>query len=606
MRIFCSVCVILCGLAVSGSPAVRGADQPTATLAHIRLHGDLDEAPTAEDPLFGAAAENFQSKLDRIRKAQRDKAIDGLFLQLDGLEIGWGKLHELRGAVARFRQAGKKVYAYMEAGDSKDYLMAIACDQVCLPESGWLMLTGMRAEVSFYKDLLDKIGVKADMLQMGSYKGTGELLTQNHMSPQFRERLESVLDDHFDKDLIGLMVESRPKQKWTADQVKMLIDQGPYTAKAAAAAGLIDQVAYRDQFEKDLKKDYKADHLKVTKNYGQAKEEELDLSNPFAIFKLLKPPKKSTTSGPTIAVIYATGVIVSGKGGDGLLGGQTMGSTTMIEAIRQAENDKNVKAIVLRVDSPGGSALASDLIWNELRQSKKPVIASMSDTAASGGYYISMAANKIFAEPGTLTGSIGVVGGKMVIGGLYDLIGLKTEVLARGANSGIFSSTSPFSESERKAITGLMKDVYDQFVDKAILGRARAGKKFDKEEFLKLAEGRIWTGRQAKANGLVDELGTLDDAIAAAKSIGGLKKDADVELLVLPKPRNFIDMLMESRSDTRLSSLRTGRLDGPMPAAVSGSAALPELARHFRHLEGLLQLRGDPVWTILPCQVEIR
>jgi protease-4 len=606
MRIRYYICVILFGLAVSGNTAVRGADQPTATLAHIRLHGELDESPTADDPLFGAASENFQSKLDRIRKAQKDKSIDGLFLQLDGLEIGWGKLHELRGAVARVRQAGKKVYAYMEAGDSKDYLLAIACDQVCLPESGWLMLTGMRAEVSFYKDLLDKIGVKADMLQMGSYKGTGEVLTQNHMSPQFRERLESVLDDHFDQDLVGLMVESRTKQKWTADQVKKLIDQGPYTAKAAAAAGLIDQVAYRDQFEKDLKKDFKADHLKVTKNYGQAKEEELDLSNPFAIFKLLKPPKKSTTSGPTIAVIYATGVIVTGKGGDGLLGGQAIGSTTMIEAIRQAENDKNVKAIVLRVDSPGGSALASDLIWNELRQSKKPVIASMSDTAASGGYYISMTANKIFAEPGTLTGSIGVVGGKMVIGGLYDLIGLKTEVLARGANSGIFSSTTPFSESEKKAITGLMKDTYDQFVDKAIQGRARAGKKFDKEEFLKLAEGRIWTGRQAKANGLVDELGTLDDAIAAAKSIGGLKKDVDVELLVLPKPRNFIDMLMESRSDTRLSSLRAGQVKGPMAAAVSISAALPELGRHFRHLEGLLQLRSDPVWVILPCRVEVR
>src|SRR6266571_4502751 len=320
MRIRYYLCVILCGLAVSGNTAVRGADQATATLAHIRLHGELDESPTAEDPLFGAATENFQSKLDRIRKAEKDKSIDGLFLQLDGLEIGWGKLHELRGAIARVRQSGKKVYAYMEAGDSKDYLLAIACDQVCLPESGWLMLTGMRAEVSFYKDLLDKIGVKADMLQMGSYKGTGEVLTQNHMSPQFRERLESVLDDHFDQDLVGLMIQSRTKQQWTPDQVKQLIDQGPYTAKAAAAAGLVDRVAYRDQFEQELKKELKAERIKISKNYGQSKEEEIDLTNPFAIFKLLKPPKKSTTSGPAIAIIYATGVIVSGKGGDSLLG----------------------------------------------------------------------------------------------------------------------------------------------------------------------------------------------------------------------------------------------------------------------------------------------
>lgn len=603
MRFTSSLGIVSCLVVLISGPAARCADQPTATLAHIRLHGELDETPTADDPLFGTAAENFQSKLDRIWKAQRDKTIDGLFLHIDGLEIGWGKLHELRGAVARFRQAGKKVYAYLESGDTKDYLLAIACDEVCLPESGWLMLTGMRAEVSFYKDLLDKIGVKADMLQMGSYKGTGEVLTQNHMSPQFRERLESVLDDHFDKDLLDVIVESRSQQKWTADQVKKLIDQGPFTGKAAAAAGLIDRVTYRDQYEQDLKKQLKVDHIKITKNYGQAKEEELDLSNPFAIFKLLKPPKKSTTSGPTIAVIYATGVIVSGKGGDGLLGGQAVGSTTMIEAIRQAENDKNVKAIVLRVDSPGGSALASDLIWNELRRSKKPLIASMSDTAASGGYYISMAANKIFAEPGTLTGSIGVVGGKVVIGGLYDLVGLKTEVLARGTNSGIFSSTTPFSESERKAITGLMKDAYDQFVDKAIQGRARSGRKFEKEEFLKLAEGRIWTGRQAKANGLVDELGTLEDAVAAAKTMAGLKKDAEIELLVLPRPRNLIDMLMESRSDTRLSVLSSARNAHGWPSV---SLAFPEMTHHFRSLEGLLQLRSDPVWTILPCRVDVR
>jgi protease-4 len=583
-------------LVIARGPVVRGADPSTATLAHIRLHGDLDEAPTAEDPIFGTAAENFQSKLDRIRKAERDKNINGLFLHIDGLEIGWGKLHELRHAIAHFRQAGKKAYAYLESGDTKDYLLAIACDEVCIPESGWLLLTGMRAEVSFYKDLLEKIGVKADMLQMGSYKGSGEVLTQNHMSPQFRERLVSVLDDHFDKDLVELIALSRAKQKWTPDQVKKLIDQGPFTGKAAAAAGLIDRVAYRDQFEQDLKKELKVDQIKITKNYGQAKEEELDLSNPFAIFKLLKPPKKSTTNGPSIAVIYATGVIVSGKGGDGLLGGKAVGSTTMLEAIRQAESDKNVKAIVVRVDSPGGSALASDLIWNELWHSKKPVIASMSDTAASGGYYISMAANRIFAEPGTLTGSIGVVGGKIVIGGLYDLIGLKTEVIARGANSGIFSTTTPFSDSERKAIKGLMMDVYEQFVDKAMQGRARAGKSFTKEEFLKLAEGRIWTGRQAKANGLVDELGTLGDAITAAKSMAGMKKDADVELLVLPRPRNFIDMLMESRTDTRIPSLRN----------ISAIKLAPDVQKHLRSLDSFLQLRSDPVWAILPARVEVR
>jgi protease-4 len=595
LRLVWVMALVLVGF---GGP-VSGADEKTAaTVAHIKLHGSLDEAPVAEDPLFGTSAENFQNKLDRIHKAAKDKNIQGLLLQIDGLSIGWGKLHELRKAVADFGKSGKKSFAYLESGDTKDFLLAIACDEVCLPESGWLMLTGMRAEVSFYKDLLDKIHVKADMLQIGDYKGTGEVLTRNSMSPQFRERLESVLDDHFDKDLVELIAKSRAKKQLTNERAKELINQGPFTARAAAEAGLVDRVAYLDHFEDSLKSDLKAEQVKISKNYAQAKEEEIDLSNPFAIFKLLKPPKKAGPKGPAIAVIYASGMIVTGKSVDSFMGGETVGSTTLIEAIRQAEKDRNVKAIVLRVDSPGGSSLASDLIWNQLNQSKKPVVASMSDVAASGGYYISMAAQKIFAEPGTLTGSIGVVGGKIVIGELYDKLGMKTEVIARGAHAGILSSTTSFSESERKAMTALMKDVYDQFVDKAIKGRQKAGKKFERSDFLKLAEGRIWTGRQAKAQGLVDELGTLEEAIVAAKVMAGMPKDAEIELLLLPKPRNFIDMLMESRTETRLPLSGMKRLPG--------LGMFPELSDHVQFAEGLLQLRKEPVWTILPCRVQVR
>src|SRR5262249_33323179 len=252
---------------------------------------------------------------------------------------------------------------------------------------------------------------------------------------------------------------------------------------------------------------------------------------------LMAGPKLKLSFGPKIAVIYATGPIVSGKSSADLFGEGTVGSTTMVEAIRKAEEDGTVKAIVLRVDSPGGSALASDLIWNELAKSKKPVVASMSDVAASGGYYISTAAKKIYAEPGTLTGSIGVVGGKLVIGGLEDKIGLKTEIISRGANANIMSSTTPFSESERKAWTAMMKDVYEQFLTKALAGRKKAGKSMTREDLEKLAGGRVWTGRQAKANGLIDELGTLEDAITAAKEMAGMAKSADPELMILPKPR---------------------------------------------------------------------
>ena len=238
---------------------------------------------------------------------------------------------------------------------------------------------------------------------------------------------------------------------------------------------------------------------------------------------------------------------------------------------------------MLRVDSPGGSALASDLIWNELVACKKPVIASMGDVAASGGYYISMAAKKIYAEPGTLTGSIGVVGGKIVTGGLFDRVGMKTDVISRGANSGLESSEKPCTESERAVMTRLMQDIYDQFLDKTLEGRKKAGVEMTKEKLLTLAGGRIWTGRQAKENGLVDELGTLDDAIAAAKKMAG-QEDKELELLILPQPRSIIEKLADVGIDTKAPALQfdplaglAGRAgpggevaNGPGPAAAQG------------------------------------
>jgi protease-4 len=332
-------------------------------------------------------------------------------------------------------------------------------------------------------------------------------------------------------------------------------------------------------------------------NYGQKKAQDLDLGNPFAIFKLFGSSSSGGGSSKNkIAVIYATGSIVTGKGGISLFGGQSIGSTTMVEAIHKAEEDPTVKAIVLRVDSPGGSALASDLIWSELNRSKKPMVASMSDVAASGGYYISMAAQKIYAEPGTLTGSIGVVGGKMALGGLEKKVGLNTEVISFGANSGIMSTTFPFKESEKKAMTKIMADIYDQFLTKAIQGRAKAGKKFTRPDFVKYAEGRVWTGRQAKSIGLVDELGTLDDAIAAAKTLAKLPKDSEPELLILPQGKGFLDALLQ------------GQVESPIRGSFELSLLrnLPELSGHLQALDGLLQLRGEPVWLIMPHRVAIR
>jgi protease-4 len=573
----------------------KDADKDTAVIAHIRLTGDLDETPSAVDPLFGSGSESFKTKLDRLARAKSDANVKAVVLQLDDLQIGWGKLDELRKAIGDVRKGGKKVYAYLESADAKSLLTALVCDEVGMPEGGEVMLHGIRAEMTFYKDFFEKIHLQADFLQMGDYKGASEPFMRSGMSPQFRKQLETVINDFFEKSLVDALVTSRPEKKWSAEQVKKWIDEGAFTAKRAQDLGLIDRIAYEEEFTDSIKSESGGDDAKLVRNYAKEKPEDVDLSNPFAIFKLLSPSKPKASKKPKVAVIYAVGEIVNGRGAVGPFGGESVtASVTTIEAIREAEKDETVKAIVLRVDSPGGSALASDLIWKELVACKKPVVASMGDVAASGGYYISMATQKIFAEPGTLTGSIGVVGGKIVTGGLTNWLGMKTDVISRGANSGLESSERPWSESERAVMTRLMQETYDQFLDKTVEGRKKAGIEMTKEKLLTLAGGRVWTGRQAKANGLVDELGTLDDAVAAAKKLAG-QDDKDLELLSLPRPRSFIEKIADAGGEAKLPAIRIDPL-----------ADVPEIAAKLKTVRAMLRMKNERVWLMLPARIDIK
>jgi protease-4 len=579
-----------------GSPLAHGQDKALkkknadkTSVAHIRLKGDLDETPSGASP-FGDGKENLRQLLDRIKKAKNDAKVKALFVEIDSLSLGlfgFGKVEEVRNAILDFRKSGKKAYAYTEEFGGIEYLIALACDTVCVPESGGFAMLGLRIEMEFYKEALDKIGVKGDFIMMGEAKGAAEPFIRTSMSPENRKQFELVLDDLYDNSIVKAMIESRPAKKWTPEQVKKIIDGGPYTAKKALALGLVDKVEYRTELEEQIKKDSEAEV--VAENYGKPKSEAEE--NPFAaLMKLMNPQKKSTSKKPKIAVIYAVGGIESGKGGQGIMGGNSVGSKTMVEAIQQAEADETVKAIVLRVDSPGGSALASDLIWDALRKCKKPTIASMGDIAASGGYYISMGCSKVYAEPGTLTGSIGVVGGKIALGGVYDLVGIKTETLARGANSGINSGTRGFSDTERKAMTEVMQEIYDQFLDRTLQNRTKNGVQLTKEKLLTMAGGRIWTGRQLKERGLVDELGTLSDALAEAKKRGDI--DGEPELLILPEPVSFLDSLADGGFGLNLSQSTLEQL-----------GAIPELKGHLKTAEQLLRLRKDRVWMMMPVRV---
>ncbi len=580
-------------IAVADDPTKNDDPAPLPRVAHIALGGSLDEGAPADGP-FGGDSETLRQKIDRIKKATKDKNVAALYLHLSDLSVGFGKVHELRQAVAEFRAAGKKAFAYAEEYDTKAYLVALACDGISLPESGGLTLVGLRAEVSFYKDALKLATLDVDVLKMGGYKSAVEPYLRTDMSAENREQITSLMNDHFEKELVAGLVAGRPNLKLTPKDAETLIDGGPFTARKALKLGLVDKLQYEDQFEAGFAKVLGVDAVKIERGYGKPKAQ-ADAGGLAALMEMMSPKKKPESKEPKIAVIHVVGGIASGTGGFSLMGGSSVGSDTIVEAIRDAEKNATVKAIVLRVDSPGGSALASDVIWRALAVCEKPVVASMGDVAASGGYYVCMNARRIFAEPGTVTGSIGVFGMKIVTGQLEQRVGVKTQVISRGKNSGVNSTTFKWSESERKAMTETIEEVYDQFTDKAVAGRVAAGQKeMTKAKLLSLAGGRVWTGRQAKANGLVDELGTLDDAIAFAKKEAGLDPAKDLELLMLPKGSSFLDKLME------------GDLDLPFSKAVAELKALPGGAKALQLMAPVLNARKSPIQALMPFHVEFK
>ncbi len=568
-------------------------------IAHVKLSGSLDEAPVGES-LFGSTpGENLRSLLERISKAKKDPKVQTILVELNGLELGtfsFGKIEEVRYAIKDARASGKKVFCYAEDFGGLDYLIACAADRVIIPESGGFGLMGLHMEMSFYKNALDLVKVKGDFLTMGEAKGAVEPFTRDSMGPENKKQYNLVLDDLYDRGIVETIVSSRASKKWKADDVKKLIDTAPFSAKKSLDKGLIDAILYADQLEEYIRKETNIKDLTLQKDYLKPKGDK-DRSTFGLLMDMMSPPKKSKKSkNPKIAIIYAVGEINTGKSGGSLLGGNSMGSDTIIEAIREAETDPNVKAIVLRIDSPGGSALASDLMWRELKRCEKPVVASMGDVAASGGYYISTSSKKVFAEAGTLTGSIGVLGGKIVIGGLKEWAGIKTETLTRGKNAGAFSTTTPFSQSEKESITELMQETYDQFLDKTIAGRQANGVKMDKKTLLPLAGGRIWTGKQAKDLGLVDAIGTLEDAILEAKVLAKLPKDQDIEFLILPEPTNPLDNLLGGGLGLKAQS----------QAIQEALKLTPEMKPHLKQAEMLLKMQKDKVWLVAPVGISVR
>ncbi|MFC6081522.1 signal peptide peptidase SppA [Sphaerisporangium aureirubrum] len=481
-------------------------------LLELDLTDGLIEGPPA-DPL-GALLSMRKTRLADIlaglRRARTDPRVKGLVVKIGGQPIGLAMVQELRSAVTALRESGKRTVAFAETfgefgAGTVQYYLASAFGEIYLQPSGDVGLTGISLEQRFIKNALTKLGVDYQVGQRHEYKTAANMFTKDHMTEPHRESAARIAESVIEQIVAGIA----DGRGLPAERVRALIDQGPFIGTEAIEAGLVDRLAYRDEVYEEIRDE--GDLLLYVGRYAKG---------PIGK-KLPRPGEK------VVALVHGTGMIRLGRSGHSPLGGGgAMGSDTMCAALRSARRDENVKAIVFRVDSPGGSYVASDAIWREVllaRRAGKPVIVSMGDVAASGGYFVAMGADVIVAQPGTLTGSIGVFGGKPSLEGLLERIGVTSEAVDVGANSGMFSTSRAFSEPQWARVNAWLDRVYDDFV-----GKVAQGRNIDRDRAHELARGRVWTGADAFGHGLVDELGGLEDALALARGRAELPSDAPV------------------------------------------------------------------------------
>jgi protease-4 len=552
----------------------------------LKVSGELPDYspkdPTAK--LFGISQpQSFTNLLTQLRKAKVDTRIGAVLLDVEFIGVGWGKADELRAAIKDFKTSGKPIYAYSELGMNKEYYIASAADKIFMPPTGDIYVNGFAANAMFYRGSLDKLGVKPEVIKIGKYKNAPDQYTEKEMTEGQREVLNAILDD-----LYGRMVSSIAEdRKLDEEKVKEIIDTAPHRATAAKELGLVDGANYRDEVYEELRKTlgYKeGDELRMIdgSSYGEVEPSSLGLQN-----------------GEKIAVIYASGAINTGRSNSSPVSGNFVGSDTIVEAVDLAAKDESIKAIVLRVDSPGGSALASDLMWHAIEKAKatKPVVVSMADYAASGGYYISCNADKIVAQPSVLTGSIGVFMGKPNIKGMYDWLGISNEYVLRGKNAGLFRETESWTDEERAKFQEQANNIYyTDFVPKVAKGRGMT-----EEAVNKIGQGHVWTGKQAKENGLIDEFGGLEKAIEIAKGLAKLPEDKDVTRVNLP----YKPTLFETFFGGGGASVETKTEEQIAQEAVI--KALPEdVRRSLRYMQMFEKMKRGEAMLIMPYELEIK
>lgn len=509
--------------------------------------------------------EDLQHIVDRI---SGDRRVEGAILRFGTLRAGPPTLHTLRRMVSQLRSRGKRTIAWVPSLGTWDLYLASACDDVIVPPSGRLNVLGLRSEALFLKDTLSLIGVEADLESIAEYKVTPDMFRRSTMTEPHREMLNAILDSHF-TELIAALAEGRGIPQ---ERLKELVDAMPMSPDQALDERLIDAVLYEDELAK-----YLASPRKPSQGVTEARVPLLPWESAA---RWLRQPVRWTTR-KRIGVVSVKGMIVPGESRRmpapvPLPLEAQAGAETVARALRQAEDDPRISAIILSVDSPGGSSLASDLIWREVRRvrERKPVVALMGEQAASGGYYISAPASRIVARPTTMTGSIGIWGGKLVLGGLYARLDVGHQELQRGARADLYSEFRPFTPEQRDQVRRELGDTYNRFKHVVAQGRGMT-----EDEVERIARGRVWTGAQAQEIGLVDQLGGFQTALAAAKELAQLDPDRDYTVVQITPPRQEV-------------------LPRPFPPNdENGWIAV---------LEVMQRISRERVWAMAPWQVRVR
>jgi protease-4 len=524
------------------------------TVLEVRMEGEIPEQTPqySIQEMFNGPSTTVTDITEGIERARTDPHITGLEVRLGETDMSMGKIQEIRDRIQAFNRARKFSVAYLEFATNRSYYLASACQTLIMLPKSEFHLRGMMASTTFLRGTFDKLGIYPDFLHIGDYKNATNIYTEKKFTAAHREATKGLVDDWYRQFVQGVAASRGLKP----EEVARIIAAGPYNSDAAPARHLVDRVAYGDDVRKFVNQE----------NHGYDRR--------ISLHRYLDRSEKFTAD--KIAVIYAVGDIGPGRSSTSPWGEEMMGSDTIAQQFRRARADDLVKAVVVRLDSPGGVAFSSEVMRHELELTKevKPVVVSMSDVAASGGYWLAMSANRIIAEPGTITGSIGVLMGKFNLQGLYAKMGLSTDFVATTENSTLEYPLQNFTPAQREIVLRNMRATYDDF-----LHGVAAGRHMKVEDVDKIAQGRVWTGERARQLGLVDELGGLHTAISRARELAKIPADEKVNLLLLPPHRSFVERLMDTSDD--------GRAIAPTASLQAWVSKLESLASYS-------------VWTILP------